>query len=155
MTILPLNDVKTRFSAIADEVAATHDRVIVTRNGRPHVMVISIDDFESLQMTRELLAEPGAVQDILAADQEISAGDYHTLDDLRAALEERQRQDATPTPTPTRERRILRPARARSAPNSPGGAAQGNPAQRRLGDFRVHPRAAEPGSLESLQALAR
>ena len=89
MTILPLNDVKTRFSAIADEVAATHDRVIVTRNGRPHVMVISIDDFESLQMTRE----PGAVQDILAADQEISAGDYHTLDDLRAALEERQRQD--------------------------------------------------------------
>ena len=92
MTILPLNDVKTRFSAIADEVAATHDRVIVTRNGRPHVMVIAVDDFESLQMTRELLAEPGAVQDILAADQEISAGKYHTLDELRAALEERQRQ---------------------------------------------------------------
>ena len=68
MTILPLNDVKTRFSAIADEVAATHDRVIVTRNGRPHVMVISVDDFESLQMTRELLAEPGAVQGILTAD---------------------------------------------------------------------------------------
>jgi antitoxin YefM len=94
MTILPLNDVKTRFSAIADEVAATHDRVIVTRNGRPHVMVISVDDFESLQMTRELLAERGAVQDILAADQEISAGDYHTPGDLQAALEERQRQEA-------------------------------------------------------------
>jgi|SRR5712692_494851 len=93
MTILPLNDVKTRFSAIADEVAATHDRVIVTRNGRPHVMVISVDDFESLQMTRELLAEPGAVQDILTADQEISAGDYHTLAELQAALEERQRQE--------------------------------------------------------------
>ena len=93
MTILPLNDVKTRFSAIADEVAATHDRVIVTRNGRPHVMVIAVDDFESLQMTRELLAEPGATQGILAADQEIAAGVYHTLDELRAALEERQRQE--------------------------------------------------------------
>jgi prevent-host-death family protein len=92
MTILPLNDVKTRFSAIADEVAATHDRVIVTRNGRPHVMVIAVDDFESLQMTHELLAEPGAAQDIQAADREIAAGDYHTLDELRAALEERQRQ---------------------------------------------------------------
>jgi mRNA interferase RelE/StbE len=56
-------------------------------------MVISVDDFESLQMTRELLAEPGAVQDILAADQEISAGDYHTLDEMRAVLEERQRQE--------------------------------------------------------------
>jgi antitoxin YefM len=95
MTILPLNDVKTRFSAIADEVAATHDRVIVTRNGRPHVMVISVDDFESLQMTRELLAEPGAVDDILAADREIAAGDYHTLDELRAALQQRQREEDT------------------------------------------------------------
>ena len=93
MTILPLNDVKTRFSAIADEVAATHDRVIVTRNGRPHVMVISVDDFESLQMTRELLAEPGALEDILAADKQISAGDHHTLDELRTALEQRQRQE--------------------------------------------------------------
>jgi prevent-host-death family protein len=93
MTILPLNDVKTRFSAIADEVAATHDRVIVTRNGRPHVMVIAVDDFEALQMTRELLAEPGAVQDILAADREISAGNYHTLDELRSALDERQREE--------------------------------------------------------------
>jgi antitoxin YefM len=97
MTILPLNDVKTRFSAIADEVAATHDRVIVTRNGRPHVMVISVDDFESLQMTRELAGEPGAVQDILAADREISAGDYHTLDELRAALEQRQREEDADT----------------------------------------------------------
>ncbi len=93
MTILPLNDVKTRFSAIADEVAATQDRVIVTRNGRPHVMVISVDDFESLQMTRELLAEPGAVQDIRAANQDIAEGNYYTLEDLRAALDERQRQE--------------------------------------------------------------
>jgi antitoxin YefM len=92
MTILPLNDVKTRFSAIADEVAATHDRVIVTRNGRPHVMVIAVDDFESLQMTRELVAEPGAVQDILTADREIAAGDHHKLDELQSALDQRQRE---------------------------------------------------------------
>lgn len=97
MTILPLNEVKTRFSAIADEVAATHDRVIVTRNGKPHVMVISVDDFESLQMTRELLAEPDAVRDILAADREIAAGEYHTLDELRAALEQRQLEEDTDT----------------------------------------------------------
>src|SRR5260370_30127056 len=104
MTILPLNDVKTRFSAIADEVAATHDRVIVTRNGRPHVMVISIDDFESLQMTRELLAEPGAVHDILAADQEISARGHYTLGDRRSPLAQRRPQDdppAHPRPKPT------------------------------------------------------
>jgi prevent-host-death family protein len=93
MTILPLNDVKTRFSAIADEVAATHDRVIVTRNGRPHVMVIAVEDFESLQMTHELLAEPGAVEEILTADSRVAAGDYSTLEDLRTVLEARQREE--------------------------------------------------------------
>jgi antitoxin YefM len=93
MTILPLNDVKTRFSSIADEVAATHDRVIVTRNGKPHVMVIAVDDFESLQMTHELLAEPGVVHDILTAEQQISAGEFHTMDELRRALENRQREE--------------------------------------------------------------
>jgi antitoxin YefM len=75
------------------EVAATHDRVIVTRNGKPHVMVISVDDFESLPMTRELLAAPGAVRDILDADREIAAGEYHPLDELKAALEQRQREE--------------------------------------------------------------
>lgn len=95
MTILPLNDVKTRFSAIADEVAATHDRVIVTRNGRPHVMVIAVDDFESLEMSRELVAEPGALHQILTADERVAAGQYNTLEDLRSALEARRREDDT------------------------------------------------------------
>jgi prevent-host-death family protein len=93
MTILPLNEVKTRFSAIADEVAATHDRVVVTRNGKPHVMVIAIEDFESLQMTREILATPGALQDIRQGAKDIEEGRYHTLADVRAALEARRRDE--------------------------------------------------------------
>lgn len=92
MTILPLNEVKTRFSSIADEVAATHDRVVVTRNGKPHVMVISVDEFESLQLTREVLAAPGALEDIRQGTQDIEEGRYHTLADARAALDAR-RQD--------------------------------------------------------------
>jgi antitoxin YefM len=93
MTILPLNEVKTRFSAIADEVAATHDRVVVTRNGKPHVMVIAVDDFESLQMTREILATPGALQDIRQGAKDVEEGQYHTLADIRAALEARRRDE--------------------------------------------------------------
>ncbi len=117
MTILPLNDVD------AAGLSPTRWRppitVIVTRNGRPHVMVISVDDFESLQSARELLAEPGAVRTILAADRDISAGDYHELDELRAALDERQRLEAQ-----ARERRVLCPARAWSAASSPGGTVK-------------------------------
>ncbi len=93
MTILPLNNVKTRFSALADEVEATHDRIIVTRNGKPHVMLIAVDDFESLQMTREILSKPGAVEDIRQAERDIAEGKYHSIDDLRQRLEERRRAE--------------------------------------------------------------
>ena len=93
MTILPLDEVKARFSAIADEVAATHDRVVVTRNGKPHVMVISVDEFESLQMTREILFTPGALDDIRNAARDIEDGRYHTLADARAAIEARRRNE--------------------------------------------------------------
>lgn len=92
-TILPLNEVKTRFSAIADEVAATHDRIIVTRNGAPHVMVIAVDDFESLQMTREILATPGALEDIRQGARDIAEGRHSSLAEVRAALEARRRDE--------------------------------------------------------------
>lgn len=91
MTILPLNEVKTRFSAIADEVAATHDRVVVTRNGKPHVILISVDEFESLQMTRDILATPGALDGIRQGARDIEEGRYRTLAEVRAALEARRR----------------------------------------------------------------
>ncbi|HEX3731846.1 MAG TPA: type II toxin-antitoxin system Phd/YefM family antitoxin [Mycobacteriales bacterium] len=91
MAILPLNEVKTHFSALADEVEATHDRIIVTRNGKPHVMLIAVDDFESLQMTREILSEPEALAGIRQAEQDIAEGRHHSLDDLRQVLEERRR----------------------------------------------------------------
>jgi antitoxin YefM len=94
MTVLPLHEVKTRFSAIAAEVAVTHDRVVVTRNGKPHVMVISVDEFESLQMTREILATPGALDDIRVGARDIEEGCYHTLTEARAAFEARRRDES-------------------------------------------------------------
>jgi mRNA-degrading endonuclease RelE of RelBE toxin-antitoxin system len=34
MTTIPLADAKARLSAVLDEVRDTHDRVVITRNGR-------------------------------------------------------------------------------------------------------------------------
>ena len=35
MTTIPLADAKARLSAVLDEVRDTHERVVITRNGRP------------------------------------------------------------------------------------------------------------------------
>lgn len=72
---------------------ATHERIIVTRNGKPHVMLIAVDDFESLQMTREILSEPGAVHDIRHAERDVAAGNHHSVEDVRRVLQERRRAE--------------------------------------------------------------
>jgi prevent-host-death family protein len=61
MTVMiPLADAKARLSAVLDDVRDTHDRVVITRNGRPEAVIISVTDLETIEETLDLLSTPGA-----------------------------------------------------------------------------------------------
>ena len=51
---ISLAAVKDRFSEIVDRVNKQHDRVIVTRNGVPTVVLVSVEELESLEETLEI-----------------------------------------------------------------------------------------------------
>ena len=80
MTTLPLSEVKARLSEIAEEVAATHERVQITKNGRDYVVLISAEDLESIEATLELLGDADAQARIERAEHDILRGDV--LDEL-------------------------------------------------------------------------
>jgi antitoxin YefM len=92
MTI-PLADAKARLSAVLDEVRDTHDRVIITRNGRPEVVIISVSDLEALEDTLDLLSTPAALNEIRAAEDEIARGEATGADELRQLMAERMRAE--------------------------------------------------------------
>ncbi len=92
MTMVPLSEAKARLSEIADEVFRTHDRVQVTRNGREFVVIMSVEDLESLEATLELLSDPVAMAEIEVAKQQLAEGEHTTLEELRVLMEKR-RQD--------------------------------------------------------------
>jgi antitoxin YefM len=71
---LPLADVKARLSEIVDRVASEHDRVLITRRGRPAAVLMSPDDLEALEETLDLLSQPGALDDLRRAEADIDAG---------------------------------------------------------------------------------
>jgi len=58
---MPLAQARNRFSEVVDEVERTHDRVIITRHGKPVAVILSPADLESLEETLSLLATPGAL----------------------------------------------------------------------------------------------
>lgn len=82
MSTLPLAEVKARFSAVLDEVTRTHERVVVTRNGRPEVVILSIDDLAAIEETLDVLGTPGLPGALDAAAAEIDAGDWVGADEL-------------------------------------------------------------------------
>ncbi len=82
--ILPLASVKSKFSEMVDRVEHTHDRIIVTRNGRPAAVLISPEELESLEDTLELLSDPEAVRQLEESRQAYEAGDLITGDELRS-----------------------------------------------------------------------
>jgi len=90
MTILPLSEVKARLSEIAEEVATTHERVQVTKNGREYVVLIAADDLESMEATLELLADPEAQSRVAEGMAAVSNGDVHEEAEVRTLLAERK-----------------------------------------------------------------
>jgi len=80
----PLSEVKARFSEIVEVVSSTHERVTVTRNGRPAVVVVSADDLEAIEETLALLSDPEAMRAIEEGRAAIAAGDFVTAEDLES-----------------------------------------------------------------------
>jgi antitoxin YefM len=81
---LPLAEIKKRLSEIVDGVEEHHDRVVLTRNGRPAAVILSPDDLEALEETLHILSDPKAMREIRRAERAVETGDVVTADELRA-----------------------------------------------------------------------
>jgi antitoxin YefM len=93
MTTIPLADAKARLSAVLDEVRDTHERVVITRNGRPEAVLMAVSDLQALEETLDLLSTPGALEQIRQAEADIAAGDVIDATELRRQLAARAEQE--------------------------------------------------------------
>jgi len=82
--ILPLAEVKAKFSEVIDRVEEHNEQITVTRKGKPVAVILSYDEFVSLEETLDLLSDPNALRDINKARRDIAAGKSVSGDALRA-----------------------------------------------------------------------
>lgn len=64
MSVEPIREVRDHFSDVVDRVSTQHERVTVTRNGRPVAVLISPDDLASLEETLDIVSDPAALAEI-------------------------------------------------------------------------------------------
>lgn len=89
METLSITEAKNRFTEIADRAAAEHDHFTVTRNGRPHVMVVSVAEWDELQETIAVLTDPEARADLAESAEAAQRGDFTTEEEMQAILDAR------------------------------------------------------------------
>jgi len=87
---VPLSSVKSHLSELVDRVEGQHDRIVVTRNGRPAAVLISNEDLDALEETLAIMSDPVLMAQIHESEQTLTEAEQGvTLAELRSALDSR------------------------------------------------------------------
>jgi antitoxin YefM len=71
---LSLADVKNRLSEVIEKLEREHGRVVVTKHGRPAVVMLSVEDLESLEETLEILSNTALLEAVREGQRDVAAG---------------------------------------------------------------------------------
>ena len=71
---VPLAEVKNRLSEVVDRLEREHGRVVITKHGKPSVVMLSLDDLESLEETLAILSNRALMDEIREAEDDVAAG---------------------------------------------------------------------------------
>ena len=77
--LMTLRDVKNHLSEVVDQVEREHDRVVITKHGRPAAVVLSIADLESLEETLDVMGRPKLLAHIRDSLTELQSGPAQEL----------------------------------------------------------------------------
>jgi len=66
MATIPMIEAKAKLNELLEEATSTHERVTITRRGKPAVVLISVDDLESMEETLHWQSQPGVREDLKA-----------------------------------------------------------------------------------------
>ena len=85
MTVEPLRAVRDHLSEFVDRAEREHERVVVTRNGRPAAVLIGYEDLAALEETLEILSDSETMTGIRESRSEVDRGDVvRGVDAVRA-----------------------------------------------------------------------
>lgn len=84
METLPLAQIKNRLSEFVERVASQHDRVTITRNGRPAAVLVSPEDLEALEETLSILGDSRELKALQGGLADLDAGRVLSLEQLKA-----------------------------------------------------------------------
>lgn len=83
---VPFSDARAHLTELLDEIEEIREHVVITRNGRPAVVVMSEAEYESLMETLEVLSDSEVMAALKASDEDVAAGRVSPWDEVKRDL---------------------------------------------------------------------
>ena len=84
--ILSISEARKKIFKIAEDVQKPSTYYTLTEHGKPKMVLMSAEEFESLMEDLEILNNPKILADIKKAEDEFARGEYITLQELEKEL---------------------------------------------------------------------
>jgi len=81
--IIPLTEARATLSDLLDQIEDGGEHVVITRKGRPVALMLSPDEWESVEATLEVLGDPELVEQLARGERDVEAGALVAWDAVR------------------------------------------------------------------------
>lgn len=86
VSTVSLKELRPKLPKVIDRIDHRLDRYVVTRRGKPVIVMLGVEDYESLLETVEILADPNMMKRIRTGEREIRQGKTRSWEDVKRDL---------------------------------------------------------------------
>lgn len=86
LNTLSLKELRPALPEVVERIDGRLDRYVITKRGKPVVVMLSVDDYESLMETLDILADPKAMAGIRQGEADVRKGKTHSWQEIKRSL---------------------------------------------------------------------
>ena len=83
---ITLKELRPKLPGVINAVDTKMDRFVITKRGKPMAMMMSIEDYESLIETLDILSNTGLAKEIKKAEAEVRKGKVKALSEIEKEM---------------------------------------------------------------------
>lgn len=83
---LPISEVRTKLPEIVDKTSKLMDQYVITVNGKPAAMLISLQEYDSMQETLDVLSDKKLMKVIKESEEDIKYGRVQDWEEVKKEL---------------------------------------------------------------------
>ena len=86
ISTVSLKELRPGLPKVISRIDGKLDRYVVTKRGKPVVVMMSVEDYEALMETLDILADPKAMASLRRGEEDIRKGQTRPWKDIKASL---------------------------------------------------------------------